>query len=107
MDKDELLEFLDRVGARSLESFLTEQTSDPQEGLSERLDWARSRLADPRYSVSARFLVENETEIRAIMREGEQSWLYRQLMGEREPVETRSADSLAGSTSRSIGTTRL
>ncbi|MCO4745091.1 MAG: hypothetical protein KC912_09900 [Proteobacteria bacterium] len=85
MTKDDLLEFLDRVGARSLETYLTQETDDPQAGLDERLDWAQSRLADPRYSRAARFLVSHESEIRAIMREGEQPWLHRQLTGAKRP----------------------
>ena len=54
MNKDDLLDFLDKVGARSLEDYLTQDFEDPQEGLDERLDWARSRLPDPRYSRAAR-----------------------------------------------------
>lgn len=81
MNKDDLLDFLDKVGARSLEDYLTQDFEDPQEGLDERLDWARSRLPDPRYSRAARFLVAHESELRTILREGEQAWLLRQVSG--------------------------
>jgi hypothetical protein len=81
MKKDDLLDFLDKVGARSLEDYLTQDFEDAQEGLDERLEWARSRLPDPRYSRAARFLVAHESELRTILREGEQAWLLRQVAG--------------------------
>ncbi|TNE90177.1 MAG: hypothetical protein EP330_08960 [Deltaproteobacteria bacterium] len=71
---------------------MTQEFDDPQAGLDERLDWARSRLADPRYSRSARFLVSHENELRTILREGEQAWLHRQITG--TPVSRRPAPSI-------------